>query len=330
MARDTGTEHWLNHCGVEWEYLGNVEFTEIDEKTSRANHARFEAYNEAHVDEMVVAYMDGARFPAPIAWRGGRGYVYIDGNHRHGMRLKVGDKSTDMYVVKTRDEYVVEYLTRCANMRNGAALSLDERMESAKYIVRKYNRPVTQIAKLFGLKDAALERAIIADKVRVSLRAAGIDSSVFQVTTLEKLNALSNLPVRLEAANAIRNYAISTDEVRDFVKSIRMENSEAAQLAFIKEYMARPEFVARRAQSRGGKDNSVWRTRGFIFNRLQQLCGKFERHTLAELQITTTEDKQRLAVEYRKLRNLIDVRLEEGRRSNDSKVSNIVGDNGRS
>lgn len=325
MTKDTRIEHWLNISGVEYEYLGSVDLAEIDERRSLLNRGRFVAYDHDHVEEMAILYLDGMHFPPAIAYRGPEGYVYLDGVHRHFMRKAANDKCTDLYVVKTSDAYVIDYLTRQANVLNGRGISDDEKMESAKYIVRTYGQPISDIAKMFGIKGDRLQVALRTDKVRAELRTHGIDLTKFPGTAPGRLHALANLPVRLEMARLIVNYKLTSQEWESMIIETRQRPSEAAQLAYLDAITKRPEMKERLSKTRGGHAGK-WTGRAFLINRIEQASMKLRTSSLAQLQVTSDGDIERVAEAYANFRRLMDARLEEARRQ---RSGNPAADNGR-
>jgi hypothetical protein len=278
---DRIAESKMRSLGVEWEYIKDILISDIDVLGSRRNNARLrDQFNDDLSVQYGVALHDGDVFPAIIIRRvlrpGGFKYFVVSGNHRLGGALLLEDKTLDAYVLNTQDEMFIEMLTRSANRWMGERQSKDEAVEHARELIKRFNKSVPEMARLFGLKEEWLFKALRSESIRDSLNELGLDSSLLPKVTLLHIGQLeSNHRVFRHVASLASKFQIKGDRVLDIVRAVKERRTEQDMIDTCKifEDQLREENRDKMATQNGSKKYPRKSTRSRVFTLVNSLAG---------------------------------------------------------
>lgn len=244
--------------GVAFEYVEKVDLADIDRARSLRNQARLEQpIDDALVAQYTQAVKDGDQFPPLVAWRPGRGRaVLIDGNQRLHAYLAADRKRTDVYLVQTADEMVVDRLTwSFNNLVNGKRISQEEALRHAVSWVRKYGRPTREAAKEWGLPFWKVQKAARVEGVKETLQRRNVErASSLSDDLLDEIAPLTGLGEDLtaKAAKLVTENGLQPKDVREVVRAVQAAKTSEEKAAVLDEAAASPEVVQRRAETKGG------------------------------------------------------------------------------
>jgi hypothetical protein len=201
MAQDARRESWLRREGVDFVYHPFIPLEKFDVERSLQNQARLERpLIPEVVEEYARALRDGAQFPAVVCYATATGYVLIDRNHRLAAARRVGLAGWDAYEVLTQDKFLLECLTRTANILEGVRATPAERLEQAAYLAATYGAPIRVLAQRFALDEDRLAEYLRERRARERLLAQGVSDLRLPGWHLARLNAIENDHVLREAA----------------------------------------------------------------------------------------------------------------------------------
>lgn len=235
--KDPKVEQWLDREGVSWHYEHDIALSTIDRKASLDNQARFEALNEDHIVDLAVA-AEEMELPAMIAYRKQDGrLVIIDGNHRMEAYSRLNNKLvSDFYIIDIVHPWVIDRVTRTANVLNGAQLSREERISHALYLIRAENMDINSAAKCLMISKTTIQSVLSAEDVRGRLARLGFTDRL-PIKSLTILYRVKQDKALLEAANLAKEAKLTADETRELATRIeRAAVSEKAQEAAINEF----------------------------------------------------------------------------------------------
>jgi len=249
--RDPRVEQWLSKEGVEWHYEPDIALNRVDREASLKNQARFKAINQDHVLELAIA-AEQYELPALIGYYSrDRRVVVISGNHRLEAYSLVGKTRSDFYIVDTAYDWVIDRLTRVANMLEGEPLSRDERLTHAMYLVRTADMPLDVAAKTMGLSSSTLREALAGDEVRERLSKLGFAQNLYP-STLSALYRIKQDGALLEAARLVHEAQLTSEETAELARRVdRVASSEKAQQSVIDQM--RHDYRSRIARTRSGQ-----------------------------------------------------------------------------
>ena len=249
--RDPRVEQWLNKEGVEWHYEPDIQLTRVDREASLKNQARFKAINQDHVLELAIA-AEQYELPALVGYYGrDRRVVVVSGNHRLEAYSLVGKAKSDFYIVDTAYDWVIDRLTRVANMLEGEPLSRDERLSHAMYLVRTGSMPVDVAAKTMGLSGSTVREALAGEDARERLSRLGFADNLYP-STLSELYRIKQDGALLEAARLVREAQLTSEETAELARRVdRVASSEKAQQSVIEQM--RHDYRSRIVRTRSGQ-----------------------------------------------------------------------------
>lgn len=177
-----------------------IKFSQIDLEESRTNGARI---GEAVIASLVEDYAQGMRngdtFPSPVVYKARRGFVLTSGVQRsHAVKLLIGsgevtkNPSIEVYELETGDMFLIEAISRAANVSHGSRTTPQERMAHAVYMVNTHGMKPQDAAVLYMVSANGIRSNIRGEKVRRELGQQGIDVSGVSNGSLDKLNKLNN------------------------------------------------------------------------------------------------------------------------------------------
>jgi len=223
--------------GVPSARLELIPMSEVDEKASLANQARFEPIDWDQVRTYKHMLLAGAKFPPIIVWRKPNGrYVIVDGNHRFQTYKLTGDDPIVGYVIDGIDMLQFQDMAAAMNAYNGRRLSHEE---SKRHAVNLSCRGLTrkQIVTATGLTATEVKRAIGEAEARRRCQSIrGVDKLPERV--LAPLNGISSDVVLLKAAAVVSACGPTAREVDVMVPEINRQRSEADQIAAVEAWGA--------------------------------------------------------------------------------------------
>jgi hypothetical protein len=235
--RDPKVEQWLNKEGVTWHYEPEVPLTKVDKAASLHNQARFRALNPDHVLELAMA-AEEMELPAIVAYYNPDGMlVVIDGNHRLEAYLSLSNKTkSDFYVVDTIHPWVLERLTRVANVLNGEPISREERLMHALYLVQHQNMTIKAAARALMLAPSSLNAALDGEDARARLARLNFSDNL-PTGHLQLLYRIKQDKPLLEAAMLVKEASLTREETRELADKLsKAAATEKSQLAVINEF----------------------------------------------------------------------------------------------
>lgn len=249
--KDPRVEQWLNKEGVEWHYEPEIPLSKVDHEASLKNQARFKAINQNHVIELAIAVEQKYDLPSLVGYYNKeRRIVIIDGNHRMEAYNLAGKIKSDFYIVDTAYSWVIDRLTRLANMKEGPGLTREEKLNHAIHLVRIQNMPVETAAKSCGLPAGTVFNALYAAEVGERLAKLGFDEKLYP-SVLEGLHRIKQDSALLESAKLIHKAQLSGDEAVELARKVSKARSEKAQEVIINDL--RHQFSSRIARTRAGQ-----------------------------------------------------------------------------
>jgi len=265
-VRDPKKEYWLKHTmqlseGTHWNYLEEVPLSEFDIDTSLANQARLGApLNQEAVLKYACDMLDGAAFPAIIAYRKNAKLVIIGGNTRLHAAIEAKRKTIDCYVVTITDPLTLHLLTVRDNTIEGRPQTKEENLEHAKSLVASGAFSVNEAAKMFGLGYQTLARSIRIQSVKTTLLLKGVelDASDEILAMLNKL--ASDEDIMVSVAWLIRSSKMDHATAKTFVNEVHRIHSHDGRRRVIDDWSTRPSVQV--ATVRPGRPKKAPKTYG--------------------------------------------------------------------
>lgn len=234
VAANVEVEAWLQRHGVQYAPAVEIPMHLIDEKRSRGNQARKDPIVAESVDRFAAAMRAGTAFPPIVCYPCGGRVVIIDGNNRQAAARKAGrDTIVGFVVADDTPSELIQLLTVEANAHHGVTPELSWRVKQAVHLTSlEYSDQ--QAADAAGITIAQLRgaRAVAAADERArALRVANFTE--IPATARQVLGAIRDEPVFYQAAKTALETAMSTEEIRAFVRQVKALPSEGARIEFI-------------------------------------------------------------------------------------------------
>lgn len=238
---DKAAEKLMTSVGLTWS-VARVKLSDIDWDDSKSNGARLhDPLNDELAKDYSLAMERGEHFPMIVLLkRKGRKYLILGGNHRACAVKMCRTDDVECYVVETEDVQIIDILPRALNRTHGLRQDRSELLINAIYAVEKYGWGVRQADEFFGLPEGAVSHEMRARTVKATLQGKGIRAEKIPKTTLLALSPLeSNENVLLAAARIVSGTGMVGSDVRDFVKCIKKNRTEASQMSVIADMESR-------------------------------------------------------------------------------------------
>jgi len=243
--RNEAIEKLLEDVGVGFIHSEEIPLTQIDMKASLTNQARSVEGGliESNLDHFRVCMGNGDNTgPITVFRWPHKKDVIADGNHRIQTALNLGWKNYPFgaYIVTEFSENQLRLITYTLNGLNGDRPLEENLLEHAADFVRSMGMSIAEAAKWnrvmeTRLKDFLHDRAIVDRMVRLGIR----HPESINATSREKLNTIPIDSVFVRACNAVKEFAIPSAAVIEFVNKIRKQSSsEKAMMQVIAEYTA--------------------------------------------------------------------------------------------
>jgi len=246
-------EQWLTREGASWHYEPDVPLNKVDREASLKNQARFKALDQDHVYELGLR-AEKDELNALIGYYNKEGrIVIIDGNHRMEAYLLVGITKADFYIVDTPHPWVIDILTRTANIGD-EPLPREQRLSHAIYMVKNDHISARAAAEKLGLHQSTVNQALEAEEVRERLARMGFTEEI-ALTSLPAIHRIKQNNALLETAKLISEAGLNIDEVRDVARRVQRasvsEKGQMNELAKIRQYyQTRIETIVRKGKTK--------------------------------------------------------------------------------
>ncbi len=263
--------------------------SQIDFDASMSQRGRLmEKLDQDKTNRYGVEMLDGAKFPRPVLNAHGHKYVILSGNHRGNAAKDAGFTHLEAYVVAIDDPMLLDLLPMTFNIKHGDNVSVDERMEQAKFLIATYSLDRKQVAKDLGLRYEGLNTYLRRQGAVERLEARGVSTVNLSDVILEDLSKIANDNVFFQAGKVITQNRIRGAAATELIKEVREKKTELEALDVI----ARHEQQA--AGTRGkadGPSRGNLRVRVKFLRAVSSLLNMLKRYKNAKsLQITNEED----------------------------------------
>lgn len=311
FVRDPSTEKWLEDLRVSYS-LEEISLSDIDIEASRNNNARVGVPLDQNVaDDYGLAMLSGAAFPAVILRLEGLQYFVLGGNHRIGGAEAAGIGSVLAYVVESQDTMILDLITRMDNRREGVRQTDQELVIHCIYLIEKYNQTIRDVAARFGKKESWLQQHIHAHQMRQKLLGWGLkveNASNAMLQEIERVGANHN--IQRAVAKAAIKFNLKGSALRNFCRDVRASTTEAEAMKAVKDFVA--EETAK--QSKPARATVTHTMSHSFYSKFRGLKNFLEQgrnksgpiKSLANLQITDSDDIEVVRKEWRELRKTLD------------------------
>lgn len=290
MTTKIDTQHWttdqaaenlLDRLGVTWEYVPNIEIALVDRELSLQNQARLGvSLNADVVDEYALAMLDGAVFPALVAFPLANGtYLLAGGNHRLAAAREAKWKTVDLYLLRVNDEAMRRLITTSLNTLVGVRPQREETIEQAIAWMQRYGRSARIASGFYGVPEASLNAEMRRRSALKRIALAGVPTSSLPKSVVERIAQLQNDIVLREVAVLQNDCKLPETEVKRLVSEIKEQRTEAGQLAVVGQWRERDDLKLRRAEAHKGRPAPTVKNRAEVFRLLKSATNLLTKHT---------------------------------------------------
>ena len=222
-----------------------IRFSLINLVKSADNCARLGAQViKDKVEDYAHCFRNGNSFYRTACYLDAKyGYVFTSGNQRgNAIKLLIdsgevpGDPLIQIYELQTKDEMLLEAITRSANVSHGVPNTIDERILHAVHMVSKMGMTLANAEQLYRVSQATIALRIRANTVRKELGEASIDTSHVPTTTLEHLSKIDNDSRAFVQIGALVAQHVPTGErVKQIVNRVARAKSDPDRLKVVKQ-----------------------------------------------------------------------------------------------
>jgi hypothetical protein len=304
--QDPRIEQWLTSEGVKWEYLPVAPIPDIDIESSKRNQARVNTpILEDLVERYTLAYIDGAEFPALIAYRADSGrLVLLDGNQRLAAAIDAERQAVDCYLCSELDDLRRTALCWTANALNGdAGTPLDRLLQAKAFHLRYPGLPKNEVARRFRIKAEKFDRELRGDEVSARLHQFGLDPEAMSASNKDRLHAYMQNDVQFrEAAKLIQEANLKGGLAAEFWADIRRARTEQDALGVIEAWRERKDIQDLLRQKRFNRPHIPRSRMQQLLDRLEGLRRFLERYPdLVALEVAGHDEVMLLVARYKAL-----------------------------
>lgn len=284
--RQPNYEQALTKCGVQWEYVEAVPLERINTTRGKLMQARLVPIDPDLVDKYAEMLGDGFTPPPLLLWKHGKSLLIpLDGNQRLAANAQAKKRlpAFSAYVVTTDDLMVVDRLCwSFNNLVNGRRLSYEECLEHALTFVRKYNQPITDAAKEWGVKAWELQKRLT--KAEMQDLAGRHNITLPKALDLNVLVVVSSLRKFGDdiAVNVLKTVAASGTtqaEAEVLIKDIGRAKTLEAKIKVIDDFGASEQTQQRRAETLNGRVAPIKLPRDQLQTMLDRLEDLLDRYS---------------------------------------------------
>jgi ParB-like chromosome segregation protein Spo0J len=227
-------ERWLQRHQVEYAPPTNVPMTLIDLKRSRANQARRDAIVADSVERFAAAMKTGAVFPPIVVYPYVGKVVIIDGNNRHEAARRASlDVIRGIVVADSTPSELIQLLTVEANASHGVTPELTWRLQQAFHLISiGFSDAQAANASSVTTQQIMLHRKLEDSDRRAKAMRIGSFGEL-PATARAALAVLKDEAVFFQAAQTAVKTGMFVEDVRDMIRTVRKETSEAGRVAAI-------------------------------------------------------------------------------------------------
>lgn len=242
VAAAMEVERWLQSHQVEYAPPTQVPMHLIDAKRSRSNQARKDPIVGDSVERFMVAFKSGAVFPPIVAFPYVGKVVIIDGNNRHEAARRAGLESIlGIVIADSTPSELIQLLTVEANATHGVTPELGWRLQQAFHLIGLgFSDAKAGAAAAVTTQQITTHRKLQEADTRAKQMRIGSFTEL-PVTSRAALAVLKDDAVFFQAAVAAVKTGMVIEDVRDMIRAVRKETSEAARV----------QVVGRIAEERG-------------------------------------------------------------------------------
>lgn len=293
-TRDQAAEGKFAQLGVTYDFAPSIPLSLIDREASLQNQARLSAskLNQDLVDEYALAMMEGASFPALVAFPLPSGtYLLAGGNHRLAAAYEAKRQTVALYIIRSNDEAMRRLIITSLNTLVGWRPERSETIEQAIAWVEKYGRTQKAAAAFYGVPPHALSRELTLRGVRRRLQLAGVPVSALSNTYMERLAQIQNDIVLRDVALFQAEVRLTERDLVALVRDVRDQRTEAGQLAVIQQWRDRDDLKLRKVEIAKGKPSPTVKARADLFRGLNSANGVLAKHA-SRSQLGLTNDDE--------------------------------------
>lgn len=290
---DQAAENLFERLGVTWEYARGISIGLVDRDLSIQNQARLGVSLIADVvDEYALAMLEGAAFPALVAFPLPNGtYVLAGGNHRLAAAREAKRPLVDLYILRVNDEAMRRLITTSLNTLVGVRPERAETLEQAIAWMERYGRTSKVAAAFYGIPDSTITAEMRSRSAKRRLQLAGVPASSIARTHLERLAQIQNDIVLRDVATFQSEVQLPEKDLKTLVREVREQRTESGQLAVVQQWRDRDDLKLRRAEVSKGRPSPVVKARAELFRTLksaQNLLGRYV--SRGQLGLTNDDD----------------------------------------
>jgi len=245
---------WLDGHGITDKSIEDLPLSQIDDRRSLRNQARFQALDERVVVTYAEAMNGNAQFPPIVVVDDNTagGVLVVDGNHRVAAARLAGKTSIPAYVVRGATERQIHVLTFDANTKHGIPTTAEERKAHAVYLVDTAGVGQKDAALMLNIPIRELAYELSVGRVNRRLAALGLERwEEIGRATRARLENISNDRVLQAVADLTIKAHLSSPAVSDLVTDVNKETTEDAALAVVE--AARVTHEGRMRLTMGGR-----------------------------------------------------------------------------
>lgn len=215
-----------------YEYLGSVQLTSIDDGASAREQVRITMTDPELVERYGIAMLDGAEFPPILLARDSGGKLRrIDGNNRYAAKVEIGAKDIEAFVLGPKVTDLQKEVLKIALNEHGKPHSREERLREAERLVRM---GMTQeaAAKLGRMSVGSLRSYIGLQRGKERLTEAGVSAKIREElpsSSIIRIGSLRENEVIKATARIAYEYGVHSEEVSKFVAQLSALRSEEAR-----------------------------------------------------------------------------------------------------
>lgn len=255
-ASGVQVEHWLQGHEVQYAPPAPIPMDLIDEKRSRANQARRDPLVAESVDRFALAVKAGAVFPPIVTFPLGGRLVIVDGNNRQAAYRKAGREYIPGIIIsdETPSE-LIQLLTVEANAHHGVTPDTAWRVQQAFQLISLgYTDQLAADAVHVNVTSIRVARAVQDAEGRArKLKITGFAD--LPMVSKQVLGGLKDDPVFFQAAKTALSTGMSTEQIREMSRMVKVIPSEALKIEAIAAIAKDRgiEAATAKALGRGGK-----------------------------------------------------------------------------
>lgn len=256
VAATVEVEAWLQGEGVSYAPPTAIPMHMIDEKRSRHNQARRDAIVTDSVDRFATSMRAGAVFPPIVCYPVQGKLVIIDGNNRQAAARKANhDTIFGIIIAEDTPSELIQLMTVKANAHHGVTPDLSWRLKQAFHLV-SMGASDERAADAASVSAAQLRSARAVQTADHRARALKINGFPdLAAASRQALGVVKDEAVFYQAGKVAVDTGMTTDEVRDMLRTVKSLPSEGERIAHIGT-IAQSRTVQRAVRKATGKANN--------------------------------------------------------------------------